>query len=266
MLSGLIGATTHAYTPSSHLTKISPTCPNVSATKRVCSCPIDAHQLHCIVCKSGSCVDQRYSALARCLADLITTHTGVKDHIEQTIPGLPPCEPQPGAQLEGARMDIVFNLRGYPYHIDTAVVAPCSSNAGLISAASFHPGYMAKREEKQKFDRYFRINLAPFILETTGRPDHHAHKFIKHLSCDTNHHQQPSGTPVPLSRPHCSTASPNHSSKPSPRDSRPLSLTTTHAVSLSPSLPTAVHFRLWCLAPFLYLLDRPPPVAAVIRQ
>ena len=32
---------------------ITPACPNVSAAKRVCSCPIDAHQLHCIVCKTG---------------------------------------------------------------------------------------------------------------------------------------------------------------------------------------------------------------------
>ena len=68
-------------------TNISPTCPNVSAAKRVCTCRIDQHQLHCIVCKSGGGVDQRHSALARCQADLVTTHTGAKVHIEQTIPG-----------------------------------------------------------------------------------------------------------------------------------------------------------------------------------
>ena len=65
-----------------------------------------------LVCKSGSGVDQRRSALARCLADLVTAHTGAKVHSEQTIPGLS-REPQPGAQPEGARMDIVFNLRGH---------------------------------------------------------------------------------------------------------------------------------------------------------
>ena len=57
-------------------TNISPTCPNVSAAKRVCTCRIDPHQLHCIVCKSGGGVDQRHSAIARCLADLVTTLTG----------------------------------------------------------------------------------------------------------------------------------------------------------------------------------------------
>ena len=51
-------------------------------------------------------------------------------------------------------MDIVVELRGNTYYIDTAIVTPFSSNAGLISAASGRPGYMAKREEKKNFDRY----------------------------------------------------------------------------------------------------------------
>ena len=71
--------------------------------------------------------------------------------------------------------------------IDTTIVTPFSSNAGLISAASARPGYMAKREEKKKFVRYPRINLALFILESTGRPCYHARKFIKHLYDDTDH-------------------------------------------------------------------------------
>ena len=167
-------------------TNISPTCPNVSAAKRVCTCRIDPHQLHCIVCKSGGGVDQRYSALARCLADLVTTHTGAKVHLEQTIPGLP-CEPHLEAQPEGARMDIVFNLHGQRYYIDTAAVTPFSSSPALIATASTRPGYMAKREDKKKFDRYPRINLVPFILETTGRPGYHAQKLIKLLFSDTDH-------------------------------------------------------------------------------
>ena len=40
---------------------------------------------------------------------------------------------------------------------------------------------MAKRAEKNKFDRYPHINLVPFILETTGRPGPHARKFISYL-------------------------------------------------------------------------------------
>ena len=147
-----------AHPAAALATNISPTCPNVSAAKRVCSCPIDRHQLHCIVCKSGGGVDQRHSPLARCSADLITTHPEI------------PRVPRPGAQPEGARMDIVFNLHGQVYYIDTAVVTPFSANMGLMFAASARPGHMAKREEKKKFARYPRINLVPFILETTGRP------------------------------------------------------------------------------------------------
>ena len=80
---------------ANHPANISPTRPNVSAAKRVCACPIDPHQLHCMTCRSGGGVDQRHSALARCLADLSTAHTGTKAYIEQSIPGL--AQPtQPG--------------------------------------------------------------------------------------------------------------------------------------------------------------------------
>ena len=84
-------------------------------------------------------------------------------------------------------MDIVFDMHGLTYYSDTAVVTPFSSNGGLISAASARLGYMAKREEKKKFERYPRINLYPFILETTGRPGYHAQKFIKYLYSDRDH-------------------------------------------------------------------------------
>ena len=84
-------------------------------------------------------------------------------------------------------MDVVFDLRGSTYYIDTTIVTPFSSNAGLISAASGRSGFMAKREEKKTFGRYPRIKLAPFVLETTGRPGYHAQKFIKALYSDTDH-------------------------------------------------------------------------------
>ena len=73
------------------------------------------------------------------------------------------------------------------HYIDTAAVSPFSSSPCLIATASSRLGYMAKREEKKKFDRYPRINLAPIVLETTGRPGFHAHKFIKYLFSDTDH-------------------------------------------------------------------------------
>ena len=138
-----------------------------------------------MICKSGGGVDHRHSALARCLPDLITTHTGVKAHIDQSIPGL--THTKQHGQIELARMDIVIALRGITYCIDTAIVSPFSANVDLMTAASSRPGHMAKREEKKKFDRYPRINLVPFILESTGRPGYHARKFIKFLYNDADH-------------------------------------------------------------------------------
>ena len=85
-----------------------------------------------------------------------------------------------------ARMDIVVALRGITYYIDTAIVSPFSSSVSLMTAASARPGYMAKREEKKKFDRYPRINLVPFILESTGRPGYHAGKFTTQLCSDAD--------------------------------------------------------------------------------
>ena len=84
-------------------------------------------------------MDQRHSALARCLADLITTHTGVKVHIEQSIPRL--THTKQNGQIELARMDIVVALRGITYFFDTAIVSPFSANVGLMTAASSRPGH-----------------------------------------------------------------------------------------------------------------------------
>ena len=75
-------------------------------------------------------------------------------------------------------MDLVFNLNGSVTYLDVSIVAPFSCNPSLVSAASTKPSLMAKRAEKNKFDRYPHINLVPFILETTGRPGPHARKFI----------------------------------------------------------------------------------------
>ena len=54
----------------------------------------------------------------------------------------------------------------------------------LVAAASTRPAHIAKRAEKAKFDRYPHVSFVPFILETTGRPGHHAKKF----TTDSRHH------------------------------------------------------------------------------
>ena len=83
-------------------------------------------------------------------------------------------------------MDLVFNLNGSITYLDVSIVAPFSCNPSLDSAASTKPGLMAKRAEKSKFDRYPHINPVPFILETTGRPNPHAKKFISYFLRDAD--------------------------------------------------------------------------------
>ena len=158
-------------------------CPTKSAAGVICNKPVDARQHHCYGCRDGGGVDRRHAAVGRCLADVIQSHSGAKVFMEQEVPALTRVV---NGQTEHARMDLVFNLDGPVTYLDVSIVAPFSWNPSLVSAASTKPGLMAKRAEKNKFDRYPHINLVPFILETTGRPGPHANKFISFLLRDTD--------------------------------------------------------------------------------
>ena len=142
---------------------------------------MDLQQHHCHGCRYGGGVDRRHAAVARCLADVIHSHSGTKVFIEQEVPALPRVV---NGQREHSSTDLVFNLNGSVTYLDVSVVAPLSCGPSLVSAASTRPGHMAKRAETGKFDRYPHINLIPFILETTGRP--HARKFISNLMRDAD--------------------------------------------------------------------------------
>ena len=158
-------------------------CPNKSAAGVICNKPQDPKQHHCYGSRYGGGVDRRHAALARCLADVIQSHSGVKVFVEQEVPALTRVV---NGQTEHARMDLVFNLNGSVTYLDVSIVAPFSCSPSVVSAASTKPGLMAKRAEKSKFDRYPHINLVPFILETTGRPGPHARKFINYLLRDAD--------------------------------------------------------------------------------
>ena len=53
-------------------------CPNKGAAGVICNKPVDPQQHHCYGCRYGGGVDRRHAALARCLADIIQSHSGVK--------------------------------------------------------------------------------------------------------------------------------------------------------------------------------------------
>ena len=163
-------------------TDVVQSCSSKSAAGLICNKPVDT-QHHCYGCRYGGGVDRRHAAVARCLADVIQTHSGTKRFIEQEVPALPRVV---NGQREHAGMDLVFNLDGSATYLDVSIVAPFSCNPSLVSAASTRRGHLAKRAEKGKFDRCPYINLVPFILETTGRPGPHARKFINFLLRDAD--------------------------------------------------------------------------------
>ena len=126
-------------------------CPNKSAAGVICNKPVDPKQHHCYGCRFHGDFNRRHAALARCLADVIQSHSGVKVFVEQEVPALTRVV---NGQTEHARMDLVFNLNGSVTYLDVSIVAPFSCSPSLVSAASTKPGLMAKRAEKIKFDRY----------------------------------------------------------------------------------------------------------------
>ena len=132
------------------------TCPNKSAAGLICSKPVDPHQHRCCGCRYGGGVDRRHAAVARCLADVIHSHSGTKVYIEQVIPALTRVV---NGHTEHARMDLVCNHNGSTTYLDVASVSPFSSSPALIAAASTRPSHMAKRAEKVKFDRNRHVNL-----------------------------------------------------------------------------------------------------------
>ena len=126
-------------------------CPNKSAACVICDKPLDPKQHHCYGCRCGGGVDRRHAALARCLADVIQSHSGIKVFIEQEVRALTRVV---NGQTEHVRMDLVFNLNGSVTYLVVSIVAPFSCSPSLVSAASTKPGLMAKRAEKNKFDWY----------------------------------------------------------------------------------------------------------------
>ena len=81
-------------------------CPNKSAAGLICNKPVDTQQHHCYGCRYGGGVDRKHAAVARCLADVIHSHSGAKVFIEQEVPALTRVV---NGQTEHARMDLVFN-------------------------------------------------------------------------------------------------------------------------------------------------------------
>ena len=70
--------------------------------------------------------------MARCLADVIHSHSGAKVFSEQEVLALTRVV---NGQTEHARMDLVSNLNGSVTYLDVSIVAPfsCNPSSGLSS-------------------------------------------------------------------------------------------------------------------------------------
>ena len=88
---------------------VAQSCPNKSAAGLISNKPVDTQQHHCHGCRHGGGVDCRHAAVARCLVDVIFSHSGAKVFIEQEVPALTRVV---NGHREHARMDFVFNLNG----------------------------------------------------------------------------------------------------------------------------------------------------------
>ena len=161
----------------------------------------------------GGGVDRRHAAVARCHADVIQTRSGTKVYIEQTIPG--PSNVV-NSRVDHARMDLVFHQDGITTYVDVATVTPFSSGPGLVAAASARPGYMAKRAEKIKFDRYPHTNLVPFMPPWIPCQEVH-----QHLMKDADHPSLAIRDTWSAVQSVFTAPSPNNNSQQQPRDPPP---------------------------------------------
>ena len=154
-----------------------------------------AQQHHCHGRRYGGGVDRRHAAVTRCLADVI--HNGTKVYIEQVIPALTrvvngqdeTCAhgPRFQSQLAPPRTSMLplchLSPAARPSLQQPAPAQGCLHCCAFLLQSvpsSLQPAQnqdlWPRERNKVKFDRYPHINLVPFILETTGRPGHHAKK------------------------------------------------------------------------------------------
>ena len=115
-------------------------------------------------------------------------------------------------------MDIVVELRGSTYYIDTAIVTPFSSSPELLSAASGRPGYMAKREEKINSTDTPASIWSHSYSRLQGDRDTTPENSSNTSTTKRTTHQRPFGTPGRQSKPPCTIASLNNNFGWSPRD------------------------------------------------
>ena len=156
-----------SHSAASNATDVVQSCPNKSAANLISNKPVDTQQHHCHGCRYGGGVDRRHAAVARCLADVIQSHSGAKVFIEQEVPALTRVV---NGQTEHVPIDLVFNLNGWVTYLDVSIVALFSCSPSLVSAASTKPGLMAKRAGEEQI-RQIPTHQSSFLSSSRPQVD-----------------------------------------------------------------------------------------------
>ena len=82
-------------------------------------------------------------------------------------------------EVERARLDIVFQGRTGPVHVDIAITEAATASARDLSQRARADGAAAAREEQEKHWRYPGPDLIPFAVEAGGRLGESAESFLR---------------------------------------------------------------------------------------
>ena len=163
-------------------TDVVQSCPNKSAAGLICNKPVHTQQHQCCGCRYGGGADRRHATVARCLADVIQSHSGAKVFIEQEIPALTRVVNGP-LSMRAWISSSTFTAQSH-FWMSPLLLLSLATQPWSQQPAQNHDSW--PNAEKKTFDRYPHIDLVPVILETTGRPGPHARKFISYLMRDAD--------------------------------------------------------------------------------
>ena len=141
--------------------------PNKSAAGVICNKPVDPKQHHCYGCRYGGGVDRKHTAVGRCLADVIQSHSGVKVFIEH-----------------GWISSLTLTVQSRIWMSLLLLLSRAIRPWCLLSAQN--QALWRRERRRPNLTGYPHINLVPFMLETTGRPGPHAKKFTSYLMRDAD--------------------------------------------------------------------------------
>ena len=150
----------------------------------VCGQVLDAQGRHARICKVGNAIGRRHDRIRDWLAKWLATMLGQQTDTEQYVPKWDrwKLNSRGVAELERARLDVVFQGRTGPVYIDVAIVEAGAGMPHELSRRARQDGEAATREEDEKRRRYPGPDLVPFVLETGGRLGEAAEALIRSVA------------------------------------------------------------------------------------